>query len=456
MPALSFPLSRSWRCLTGLLFVAGFVPAKARAVTADLSAEITRNVATDYPSLEALYQHLHAHPELSLQEKETAARIASEWRTAGFQVTEGFGGYGVVAVLKNGPGPTLLLRTDLDGLPVKEETGLPYASKVRARDAAGVDVPVMHACGHDVHMTVLVGTARQLAALRNRWSGTLVLIGQPAEEKGLGAQAMLEAGLYARFGKPDWAVAIHDSATLPAGSVGLVEGYAMANVDNLDILVRGVGGHGGYPNTTKDPIVLASRIVLALQTIVSREIRPIDPAVVTVGSFNGGTKHNIVPDEVKLQLTLRSYSDDVRRHLLAAVERICRGEAIAAGMPEDRMPVVTQLNPANATPALYNDPALTRRIRETLAGSLGSDRVRTIDPEMGGEDFGQFGRTAERIPLCLIRVGVVLPAHLAESERTGKPLPSLHSSKFAPVPDPSLKTGVTALTTAALNLLSRR
>ena len=388
-------------------------------------------------------------------EEKTAAKLAAELRAVGFEVTEKFGGHGIVGVLKNGPGPTLLVRADLDGLPLLEETGVPYASKTRVTDLTGQEVPTMHACGHDLHMTIFAGTARQLAAHRDRWSGTLVFVGQPAEERGIGARAMLKAGLYQKFPKPDFALAVHDSATLPAGTIGILEGFNWANVDTAEITVRDAGGHGAYPHATKDPIVLAARIVTTLQTIVSRETRPLDPAVVTVGSIHGGTKSNIIPDEVKLSLTLRSYSETVRRHTIEAVKRICRGEAIAAGLAEDRMPIVEILE-GEFTPASYNDPALTRRVRNVLTPWLGAERVVGIDPEMGGEDFGQFGRTAEKVPICMFRVGAVDPVKFAESQRTGAPLPSLHSSKFAPLPEPAIKTGVTALTAAALDLLAKK
>lgn len=415
---------------------------------------VTQRVAADYPALLAFYTDLHLHPELSLMEEKTSAKVAAALRAAGFDVTEKFGGYGVVAVLKNGPGPVLLIRSDLDALPVHEETGLPYASTERVTDLTGHDVPVMQACGHDVHMTVLTGTARQLAALRDRWSGTLILIGQPAEERGLGARAMLTAGLYRQFPKPDYAIALHDSATLPAGTLGTVEGFVMANVDTVEITVRGIGGHGAYPQATKDPIVLAARIVLALQTIVSRETRPIDPAVVTVGSIHGGTKSNIIPDEVKLQLTLRSYSDAVRVHTLAAVRRICRGEAIAAGLPDELAPVVRVVD-GETVSATYNDPALTRRVHAALTAWFGADNVKSVDPEMGGEDFSEYGRTVEHVPLCFFRLGAVDPVKVAESERTGMALPSLHSSRFAPLPEPTLKTGVAAMTAVALDILKK-
>ena len=416
---------------------------------------VANKLAADYPALDKFYTDLHLHPELSLMEEMTSAKVAAELRAAGYEVTEKFGGYGVVGVLKNGAGPTLLIRTDLDGLPVTEETGLPYASQTRVTNLAGQEVSTMQACGHDIHMTVFTGTARMLAAMQDRWSGTVLFVGQPAEEIGVGARAMLTAGLYQKFPKPDYAIALHDSASMPAGTVGTVEGYIMANVDTMDITVRGIGGHGAYPQTTKDPIVLAARIVGALQTIVSRETRPVEPAVVTVGSIHGGTKHNIIPNEVKLQLTLRSYSDGVRQHTIEAIRRICRGEAIAAGLPDDLMPVIT-LKEEEFTPSTYNDPALTRRVRGALAVWLGADQVLSIDPEMGGEDFSQFGRTLDKVPLCLFRLGAVAPEKVAESKRTGVPLPSLHSSKFAPVPEPTIKTGITAMTAAAIDLLAKK
>jgi amidohydrolase len=429
--------------------------APSRAADPAVLETVKSKIAAEYASLDAVYKDLHQHPELSLMEERSAGVVARELRAAGFEVTERVGGFGVVGVLKNGAGPTVLIRADLDGLPVQEETGLPYASKARMKDLTGREVATMHACGHDIHMTVLAGTARLLSSMKDRWSGTLVMIGQPAEERGIGARAMLTDGLYRRFPKPDFVLGLHDSATLPAGSVGILEGFAWANVDTAEITVRGVGGHGAYPHTTKDPIVLAARIVLTLQTIVSRETRPIDPAVVTVGSIQGGTKHNIIPEEVKLQLTLRSYSEKVRQHTIEAIKRICRGEAIAAGLPEDRFPVVALLD-NEFTPATYNDPALTRRVRASLVSALGADNVKTIDPEMGGEDFGQFGRTVEKVPTCMFRVGAIAPAAFAENQRSGAPLPSLHSNKFAPVPEPTIKTGVTAMTASALDLLAKK
>jgi len=427
----------------------------AGAPSASLREQVQSLVDREYPGLFDLYRHLHTHPELSLHEEKTGQRVAEELKQAGLEVTARVGGYGVVGVLRNGNGPTVLVRTDLDALPVKEQTGLPYASQARAVDDQGNEVDVMHACGHDVHMTVFVGVARLLTALKDRWQGTLVMIGQPAEEKGAGARAMLKDGLFARFPKPDYCIALHDKADLETGVIGYVEGFALGNVDSMDITIRGVGGHGAWPHKTKDPIVLAAETVLALQTIVSREIPPGEPAVVTVGSIHGGTKHNIIPDEVKLQLTLRSYTDEVRAQTIAAIKRITRGLAEAAGLPEDRMPTIT-LREGEFTPATYNDPALTRRLAAAFKNWFGDANVRPMKPVMGGEDFSEYGRTQDKIPLCLFWLGAVKPEAVAESEKSGKSLPSLHSSHFAPAPEPTLKTGVTAMTAAVLELAGRK
>jgi hippurate hydrolase len=409
----------------------------------------------DWSSLGPFYRDLHEHPELSFQEKATAAKLAERLRALGFDVTEGVGKTGVVGVLKNGAGPTVMLRTELDALPVEEKTGLPFASAATAKNSAGETVHVMHACGHDLHMTTWVGAAAWLAGNRARWHGTLVMVGQPAEEVGGGAKAMLDDGLFTRFPRPDAAFAVHDQDQLSAGTIGIRKGPLLAGTDSVDITVYGRGGHGARPHMTVDPIVIAAKFIVGIQTLVSRENDPFDPAVVTVGSIHGGTKHNIIPDEVKLQLTIRSYADEVRNRLLEAVRRICRGEAIAAGLPEERFPIVT-VSESEFTPATYNDPTLTRRVRESFVAWLGADHVKSIDPEMGGEDFGRFGRTVEKVPVCLFRVGAVAPEAVAASQRTGTPLPSLHSSKFAPVPEPTIKTGITALTAAALELLGRR
>jgi len=406
--------------------------------------------------LVTLYKHLHAHPELSYYEKETAARMARELRDAGFQVTEGFGGTGVVGVLENGAGPTLMIRADMDGLPVVEQTGAPYASDVRALDDSGQDVGVMHACAHDTHMTSWVGTARNLAAMTDEWSGTVVMIAQPAEERGGGARAMLAEGLFERFPVPDNVIALHSHPSLQTGSIGYRLGFAMANVDSVDITIPGLGGHGAYPHLAKDPIVLAAQIILGLQTIVSREVDPQDAAVVTVGSIHGGAKHNIIPPEVKLQLTVRSYSDETRRMLLDSIERIAVKTAEAYGMPADRLPTVSPAN-KEYTPAVYNSPELGKRLLPVWERLLGSENVIAIAPEMGGEDFARYGRTEHNIPIFLFRLGTIDPKRIEESKKPGAPgLPSLHSPFFRPEPVETVRTGVRAMTAAALELLGAK
>ena len=410
-------------------------------------------VDQEYDSLFGLYRHLHSNPELSFQEEKTAARVKQELASTGFQVTGNVGGHGVVGVLKNGKGPTLMLRTDMDALPVVEETGLEYASRVRVTDIHGKVVGVMHACGHDIHMTCVTGTARLLSRMKSHWQGTLVVIGQPAEERGGGARAMLADGLFVRFPRPDYALAMHDDAGMEAGKVGLATGYALAGVDSVDLTIRGVGGHGAYPHTTKDPIVLAAQTVLALQTIVSRELRAVDPAVITVGSIHGGTKHNIIPEEVKLEITVRYYSDAVRTHIHESIERIAKGIATAGGVPEDLAPIM-KVSEAEPVFPVHNDPELSQRVFRAMERILGTNRVLELEPVMGGEDFGYYGRTEHRIPLCMFWVGTVSPKRM-EASRTkgGKPLPSLHSSIFAPDPEPTIRTGVQAMTSASLELL---
>lgn len=410
-------------------------------------------VAADLPSLVELYRELHAQPELSRQEIKTAARLAREMRRMGFAVTAGVGGTGVVAVLENGPGPVVMLRTDMDALPVTEATGLPYASKVRVTTAQGVDTGVMHACGHDIHMASWIGTARRMVALKKQWSGTLMMIAQPAEELGSGARAMLSDGLYQRFPKPSVAIAFHDGP-MPAGTIGFTPGYTFANVDSVDILVKGIGGHGAYPQNTKDPVVLAARIVTALQTIVSREIDPQESAVVTVGSIHGGTKHNIIPGEVRLQLTVRSFSPETRAQLLAAIERIAKGEAIAAGLPDDKLPVVTVED--EATPAAFNSEPLTGRLVARFRERFGEDRVRQVPPTMAGEDFAQF-RLADPdgVQSLLFWVGAIPQAKWDAAGGNAKALPGLHSPMWAPDPEPTISTAVEAMTAAALDILAK-
>lgn len=421
------------------------------AVLLPLAASFSAVRADDYPYLDKLYRYFHQHPELSYHEAETAKRLAKEFKSLGFAVTSGFGGHGVVAVLKNGEGPTLLLRADMDGLPVVENTGVPYASKVISKNEAGQTVGVMHACGHDIHMTALVGAARELLARKTEWRGTLVLIGQPAEELSGGAKAMLKAGLFEKFPQPDYAVALHTSAAHPAGTVAYSVGPALASVDNLDITVRGVGGHGAYPHKTKDPIVLASQIVLALQTIVSREIDPREPAVITVGSFHGGAKANIISEEVKLALTVRSYSPAVREQMLKAIERIVTATALAAGVPAEAMPDVVVRD--EYTPATWNQPALTERLVAVFKSALGADKVLATEPVMAGEDFAMYGQTEAKIPSLIFWVGGVDPVKYHQAQTGGAALPPLHSPEFAPLPEPTLRTGVKALVAAALDLL---
>jgi hippurate hydrolase len=414
----------------------------------------------ELPSLLGMYKDLHTHPELSGQEERTAALVAKELRAAGCEVTEHLGkyensklkAYGVVGVMKNGQGPTVLVRTDMDALPVEEETGLPYASKVIAKNDEGKDVHVMHACGHDVHVAAFIGTARALAKLKDQWHGTIVFVAQPAEEIGAGARALLKDGLYDRFGKPDFALGFHDKADVQAGHIAVTEGYTSANVDSVDVTVRGVGGHGAYPHKTKDPIVLAAEIINAWQTIVSRENNPLDPIVVTVGSIHGGTKHNIIPDEVKMQVTVRTYKSKVRERVLADIDRIAKGCAAAAGIPADLAPIVS-VSKDFVTAGMYNNPELTKRLVAVWKKSLGEQNVEIADAVMGGEDFSEYSLPDHSIPAVNFHFGAVDPAKIAESKETGKELPTLHSSKFAPVPEPTIRTGIIGMTTAVLELM---
>ena len=397
-----------------------------------------------------LYRHLHANPELSFQEHETASLLAAEARASGFQVSETIGRTGVVAVLRNGPGPVVLIRTDMDALPVVEETGLEFASSVRSRQADGEVVGVMHACGHDTHMAAWVRTMRNLVQVRSEWSGTLVMVAQPAEELGRGAALMLKDGLFTRFPKPDVVLAFHNSASLPAGVVGVTSGYALANVDSVDIRVRGKGGHGAYPHKTIDPIVLASRIVLSLQTLVSREVNPIDPAVVTVGRFMAGTKRNVIPEHALLQLTVRSYKPEIRRQLLAGIERIAQGEAIAAGVSGDALPVVELAK--ESTPSTFNSPALVDRFLKLMAAQLGKDRLMEVDPVMAGEDFGRYRLHDPSIQSLIFWVGGVPWSQWERYQGGGASLPSLHSPQWAPDYAAVIQTASDALTTLAVDL----
>ena len=405
------------------------------------------------PSLMEIYRDLHAHPELSMQEVRTPARLAPEVRELGFEVTEHVGKTGAVAVLKNGPGPVLLIRADMDALPVKEQTGLPFASTAVGRLPDGTEAPVMHACGHDTHMTAWVGTARRLAAMKDEWSGTIVMVLQPGEELGYGAKAMLDDGLYTRFPKPDFMLAFHDSASLPAGTIGITRGYTFANVDTVDINVRGVGGHGAYPQTTTDPIVLASRIVMALQTLVSREIDPLESGVVTVGSFHSGSKHNVISDHAKLQLTVRSYTPEVRKTLLDGIARICRGEAIAAGVPDDRMPIIT-IDPDH-TPSVFNTAELATRLMDLFRSQFGSERVVETRAIMAGEDFSQFWLTDQSKQSVIFWVGGVPHSQWEAADGKMAKLPSIHSPFWAPDAEAVISTATEAMTVAALDILRK-
>jgi amidohydrolase len=414
------------------------------------AADIKKLIADNLPHLEALYKHLHSHPELSLKEVQTAARLAKELREIGFEVTEKVGGTGIVGVLRNGDGPTIMVRTDMDALPVLEQTGLPYASRVSVRGADGLETGVMHACGHDMHMTCWVGTARVLATLKDKWKGTLVFIGQPAEEIGTGARMMLADKLFERFPRPDYALALHCDGRIAHGTVSYTDGLALANVDSVDITVKGKGGHGAAPHTTVDPVVLAARIVLDLQTIASREVNPIDPVVVTVGSIHGGSKHNIIPGEVKLQLTVRTTKDAIRKHVLEAIERIARAAAQGARAPEPEVKVQV----GEFTPALVNDAKLTRRVVPVLKEVLGEANVLERPLMLGGEDFSQYGRAG--VPIFLFFLGTIDPERVATAAREDRELPSLHSDVYYPVPEPTIKAGVLAMSASVLNLLNRK
>ena len=403
-------------------------------------------------NLYELYKELHANPELSYQEIETSNKLAVILKNIGYEVTQNVGGNGVVALLKNGEGKTVMLRADMDGLPVEEKTRADFASKKKAIDPEGNEVFTMHACGHDVHMSVLIGAAEFLFNNQSLWQGNLLLVLEPAEEVSGGARNMIKDGLFTRFPRPDYNLALHVSASLQAGKVGYLPGWAMANVDSVDITVKGLGGHGAYPHTTKDPIVLSANIISQLQTIVSRQIAPTEPAVVTVGSIHGGTKHNVIPNEVKLQLTLRSYTDEVRNETISSIERIVRGSAIAAGLSEEYYPVVEIKD--EYTPAVYNNPDLVDKLQKSFSESLGENNVTKVSPVMGGEDFGMFGRVEPIIPTALFWLGAVNEKVYEKSLRDDIPLPSLHSDLFLPDAEPAINTGVTAMSNAALDLFN--
>jgi hippurate hydrolase len=435
-----------------LMFVPFLMAQPAKdARLAERVAAVDRKVSAELADLVELYKHFHQNPELSHMEEKSAARMAREIRALGFEVTEKVGGHGVVAVLKNGEGPTVLVRADMDALPIVEQTGLPYASKVVTRDKSGREVGVMHACGHDVHMACWVGTARVLAALKDRWSGTLVFVAQPAEELGAGARMMLADGLYRRFPKPNYCLALHADALLEAGHIHYTEGLAMANVDTVEITVKGRGGHGAAPHLTIDPIVVAAKLILDLQTIVGREMKPTEPGVVTVGSIHGGTKANIIPNDVKLQITVRSTTDASRKLILEAIDRKAKAAAASANAPE---PDVTVVND-EFTPKLENNPELTRKTVSLFKQVLGADKVHPREVIMGGEDFSRFGLNGE-IPIFMYFLGSVSAERVAASKREGgKPLPGGHTDAYYPIPDKTLQTGVKTMSLAVLNLVGK-
>jgi hippurate hydrolase len=442
------------------LFLVSFITVTLAAVAVNVNAQsLDAMIDRDMASWLTTYRNLHTAPELSHREEKTAAFVAGELRKLGFTVTERIGkfqneqwvGYGVVGVMKNGPGPTVLFRTELDALPVEEKTGLAYASSVKTKNDAGLEVNVMHACGHDMHMTSFLGSAKMLTELKSRWSGTLVMLAQPAEETGDGANAMLRDNVYNNFPRPDFAIALHDKPELETGKVGYTPGYAMASATSIDIKIRGIGGHGSAPELAKDPIVVAAQVVMALQTIVSRENSPLDPAVVTVGSIHGGTRYNIIPDEVNLQLTVRTYKEEVRKRVLAAIERIVKGVAATAGIPEDRAPIVKI---AEGTGSTYNDPQLLERLVGVFKQALGDENVVQMPPMMASEDFSYFSLD-RKIPTTIFWLGASDPAKVKQSRESGVALPGLHSALFAPVPEPTLRTGVKATTSAVLDLMKK-
>lgn len=400
----------------------------------------------DIEYLSEFYKQRHINAEISLEEKETSKALAAEMRKVGYQVTEGVGGYGIVAVMKNGDGPQILYRTDMDALPMQEKSGVDYTSQLTTM-WNGEEVGTMHSCGHDMHMTTWLGTARALASMKDQWSGTLMFIGQPAEEIGAGARMMLDAGLYDRFGVPDYGLGLHCNASLPIGQIATVSGYIMANTELIDIKIKGVGAHGASPHQSIDPIVVASMIIMEIQTIVSRNIKPIDDAVVTVGAIKGGTKHNIIPDEVTLQLTVRTYKEDVRLMIHKRLREISRGIAIASGLPEDLMPEV--IIPKEFTPSNYNDPSLTANFMTSAAKAIGADNAIYTEPTMGGEDFAWYGRTEHDVPTMMYWLGTVPPEKLEKGEN-----PGLHSPFYYPAVEESIRTGVQVSTQAMLDLMS--
>jgi amidohydrolase len=402
-------------------------------------------IAGHVEELVGLYKYFHTHPELSRQEVETSKRVAEELRRTEAEVTTGVGKLGVVGVLKNGSGPVVLVRTDMDALPVTEDTGLSYASKVKTRDGTGREVGVMHACGHDIHMTAFIGTAQWLAEHKDRWSGTVVMVAQPAEEVVDGAREMLKDGLYSRFPRPDYALALHCNGDNPSGTVHYRPGPMLASSTSVTITIRGKGGHGAWPHRTIDPIVLAALVIVDLQTIVSREIEPFEPSVVTVGSIHGGTKHNIIPDEVKLQLTLRSFSEPVRQQLISGIKRRTTALAKAHQAPESTVEV------EEGTPPTINSPALVEQVVPAFVEAVGASRVQLAKPVMGAEDFSLFSEG--NVPICMFWIGTISRERIEAAKSKGETLPALHSSKYYPEPSPTIATGIRAMTAAVVKLL---
>ena len=433
---------------TGRISLIFAAMALATSYTVFAQTDLRADVAADYEAnLEALFKHFHKNPELSHREFKTAARLAEEIRALGYKVTEGVGGTGIVAVLKNGEGPTVMIRADMDGLPVEEQSGLPYASEATQKDIDGEVKPVMHACGHDVHITSLVGTARQLAARKDQWSGTLVLIGQPAEERISGARAMLEDGLYERFPKPDYALALHVSANTPTGRVEVPLGIRASSADSVDIVVHGVGAHGAAPHKGIDPVLIASQIVVSLQSIVSRTIAPQEAGVITVGAIHGGTKHNIIGERVELKLTVRANNRKTRNALLDGIDRVAAGVAESMGVPQDRMPEVIR-SQTETTPPTINDRASAEKVRNALTAAMGEGVLIDKPREgMGAEDFAYFVTPESGVKGVYFNVGGTKPDEVDDA-------PSHHSPLFKIEPEPSIKTGVEAMTVSAMALFN--
>jgi hippurate hydrolase len=440
---------KSSRILRTTLFLAGVIGAHVAGAAA-LPAPFAEQLNAGYPAIETLYQDLHRNPELGFNEHQTAAKLAERAKALGFDVTTGVGGTGVVAILRNGPGPTVMLRTELDALPVQEKTSLPFASKVTTKNAAGDTVSVMHACGHDLHMSAWYGTAKLMAGNRNAWSGTLMLVGQPSEEPVNGASAMLKDGLFTRFPKPDYALSFHDDASMPSGTIMYHAGPFRASSDVVNITVFGQGGHGAVPHEARDPIVMASRIVLALQTLVSRENNPIDPVVITVGSIHGGTQANIIPDQVTLQLSVRTFKPDVRKRVLASIAREAKGEAIAAGAPKE--PLV-EVKPG--TDSVYNDPETLARMVKAVQGAVGPEFVKEMPPKMTSEDFSQYGQQPG-VKAILLHVGAVDASRLDAAKKAGQPLPGTHSPQWAPDFKPTVVNTIKAETAILLDLMPKK